>query len=138
MLSASKSSRTCSRPSSIETAWILLRSSHTTFVKETQDFAVALVTPDGETFAYPYGAGATPIMGVPMHAGTKAVADWAPGDVLITNDPYSTGGMVMHLERHLFVSTNFCWWRIAVLRLVLHSLHGRRWLCPWQHRHAEQ
>ena len=81
-----------------EMAWILLRSSHTTFVKETQDFAVALVTPDGETFAYPYGAGATPIMGVPMHAGTKAVADWAPGDVLITNDPYSTGGMVMHLN----------------------------------------
>jgi len=81
-----------------EMAWILLRSSHTTFVKETQDFAVALVTPDGETFAYPYGAGATPIMGVPMHAGTRAVVDWAPGDVLITNDPYSTGGMVMHLN----------------------------------------
>jgi N-methylhydantoinase B len=81
-----------------EMAWILLRSSHTTFVKETQDFAVALVTPEGETFAYPYGAGATPIMGVPMHAGTKAVSDWAPGDVLMTNDPYSTGGMVMHLN----------------------------------------
>jgi N-methylhydantoinase B len=81
-----------------EMAWILLRSSHTTFVKETQDFAVALVTPGGETFAYPYGAGATPIMGVPMHAGTKAVSDWAPGDVLMTNDPYTTGGMVMHLN----------------------------------------
>jgi N-methylhydantoinase B len=81
-----------------EMAWILLRSSHTTFVKETQDFAVALVTPKGETFAYPYGAGATPIMGVPMHAGTKAVSDWEPGDVLMTNDPYSTGGMVMHLN----------------------------------------
>ena len=81
-----------------EMAWILLRSSHTTFVKETQDFAVALVTPGGETFAYPYGAGATPIMGVPMHAGTKAVKDWVPGDVLMTNDPYTTGGMVMHLN----------------------------------------
>ncbi len=81
-----------------EMAWILLRSSHTTFVKETQDFAVALVTPEGETFAYPYGAGATPIMGVPMHAGTKAVKDWVPGDVLMTNDPYTTGGMVMHLN----------------------------------------
>ena len=81
-----------------EMAWILLRSSHTTFVKETQDFAVSLVTPEGEVFAYPYGSGATPIMGVPMHAGTQAVADWAPGDVLITNDPYTTGGMVMHLN----------------------------------------
>src|SRR3984957_8278135 len=81
-----------------EMAWILLRSSHTTFVKETQDFAVALVTPGGEVFAYPYGSGATPIMGVPMHAGTQAFADWEPGDVLLTNDPYSTGGMVMHLN----------------------------------------
>ena len=81
-----------------EMAWILLRSSHTTFVKETQDFAVALVTPGGEVFAYPYGSGATPIMGVPMHAGTQAFDDWEPGDVLLTTDPYSTGGMVMHLN----------------------------------------
>src|ERR1700761_93415 len=81
-----------------EMAWIVLRSSHTTFVKETQDFAVSLVTPEGEIFAYPYGSGATPIMGVPMHAGTRAFEDWAPGDVMMTNDPYSTGGMVMHLN----------------------------------------
>ncbi len=81
-----------------EMAWIVLRSSHTTFVKETQDFAVSLVTPEGEIFAYPYGSGATPIMGVPMHAGTSAFDDWQPGDVMMTNDPYSTGGMVMHLN----------------------------------------
>jgi N-methylhydantoinase B len=81
-----------------EMAWIVLRSSHTTFVKETQDFAVALVTPEGDMFAYPYGRGATPIMGVAMHAGTKAVETWEKGDVLITNDPYTTGGMVMHLN----------------------------------------
>ena len=49
-----------------EMAWVVLRSSHTTFVKETQDFGVALVTPEGEMFAYPYGSGATPLMGVAM------------------------------------------------------------------------
>ncbi|MBO0737391.1 MAG: hydantoinase B/oxoprolinase family protein [Alphaproteobacteria bacterium] len=81
-----------------EMAWVVLRSSHTTFVKETQDFGVALVTPDGEMFAYPYGSGATPLMGVAMHAGTRAMPVWDPGDVLITNDPYSTNGMVMHLN----------------------------------------
>lgn len=81
-----------------EMGWIVLRSSHTTFVKETQDFAVSLVTPDGEVFAYPYGSGATPLMGVPMHAGTRGAESWDPGDVLISNDPYSTGGMVMHLN----------------------------------------
>jgi N-methylhydantoinase B len=80
-----------------EMAWIVLRSSHTTFVKETQDFGVALVTPEGEMFAYPYGSGATPLMGVAMHTATQAVA-WEPGDVLITNDPFSTQGMVMHLN----------------------------------------
>jgi N-methylhydantoinase B len=80
-----------------EMAWIVLRSSHTTFVKETQDFGVALVTPEGEMFAYPYGSGATPLMGVAMQAATRACA-WEPGDVLITNDPYATGGMVMHLN----------------------------------------
>jgi len=81
-----------------EMAWIVLRSSHTTFVKETQDFGVALVSREGEMFAYPYGSGATPLMGVAMHAATRSMAEWEPGDVLITNDPYSTGGMVMHLN----------------------------------------
>src|SRR5205809_7835691 len=72
-----------------EMAWALLRSSHTTFVKETQDFGVALVTPEGEQFAYPYGSGATPLMGVAMASVTQAIA-WEAGDVVITNDPYAT------------------------------------------------
>src|ERR1051325_9300794 len=80
-----------------EMAWVVLRSSHTTFVKETQDFGVALVTPEGEMFAYPYGSGATVLMGVAMDSVTTAI-DWQEGDVVITNDPYSTGGMVMHLN----------------------------------------
>ncbi len=81
-----------------EMAWVVLRSSHTTFVKETQDFAVALVTNAGETFASPYGSGATTMIGMPMHAGTRAFEQWDLGDVLVTNDPYSSGGMVMHLN----------------------------------------
>src|SRR5271155_6242125 len=80
-----------------EMAWVVLRSSHTTFVKETQDFGVALVTPEGEMFAYPYGSGATPLMGVAMDSVTSAI-DWDEGDVVITNDPYATRGMVMHLN----------------------------------------
>src|SRR5437763_3216040 len=80
-----------------EMAWVVLRSSHTTFVKETQDFGVALVTPEGEMFAYPYGSGATPLMGVAMDSVPTA-SDWQEGDVVITNDPYATRGMVMHLN----------------------------------------
>jgi N-methylhydantoinase B len=81
-----------------EMAWIVLRSSHTTFVKETQDFGVALASREGEIFAYPYRSGATPQVGIPMHAATMSTPEWEPGDVLITNDPYTTGGMVMHLN----------------------------------------
>ena len=80
-----------------EMAWVVLRSSHTTFVKETQDFGVALVTPEGEMFAYPYGSGATPLMGVMMDSVTQGIA-WEEGDVVVTNDPYATRGMVMHLN----------------------------------------
>ena len=76
----------------------LQRSGRTMYVKETQDFGVALVTEAGETFAAPYGSGAPTMIGMPMHAGTRAFAHWEPGDVLATNDPYSSGGMVMHLN----------------------------------------
>jgi N-methylhydantoinase B len=81
-----------------EMAWVLLRSAHTTFVKETQDFAAALVTPRGEVFAYPHTTGVTSLMGMPLAAGVEAGRPWSPGDILLTNDPYSTAGMVMHLN----------------------------------------
>ena len=55
-----------------EMAWIVLRSSHTTFVKETQDFAVALVTPEGDMFAYPYGRGATPMRSTRFPGGSPS------------------------------------------------------------------
>lgn len=81
-----------------EMAGVVLRSSHTTFVKETQDFSTGLVTPEGEMFATPTTSGATSNACTSMRAGTEAFDDWAPGDVLISNDPYTTGGMVMHLN----------------------------------------
>ncbi|MGH3357552.1 MAG: hydantoinase B/oxoprolinase family protein, partial [Nocardioidaceae bacterium] len=91
-----------------EMAWVLLRSSHTTFVKETQDFSTGLVTPEGEMFAAPHTKGATPLMGIPMGAGTTAVDDWAPGDVLVTNDPYATAGMVMQVNDLYAFRPIFC------------------------------
>lgn len=81
-----------------EMAWTVLRSAHTTFVKETQDFSTGLITTDGEVFAYPHSSGATPHVGIQMAAGTRAFENWEPGDVLLANDPYLTGGMIMHLN----------------------------------------
>jgi N-methylhydantoinase B len=81
-----------------EMAWIVLRSAHTTFVKETQDFSTALLTPEGEAFAAPVEFGATPLLGIHMGTILGAFDDWRPGDVVFTNDPYSTGGAVMQLN----------------------------------------
>jgi N-methylhydantoinase B len=80
-----------------EMSWIVLRSAYTTFVKETQDFAAALVSTDGEVIAYPRNTGVTSMIGMQMQAGVKAF-DWKPGDIMIANDPYLTRGMVMHLN----------------------------------------
>lgn len=91
-----------------EMAWIVLRSSHTTFVKETQDFSVGLVTPEGETFATPYSLGAPSSAISPMRAGTQAFEVWEPGDTLITNASYTTGGMVMHLNDLFLFRPIFC------------------------------
>lgn len=80
-----------------EMSWIVLRSAYTTFVKETQDFAAALVSTGGEVIAYPRNTGVTSMIGLQMQAGVNAF-DWKPGDIMICNDPYLTKGMVMHLN----------------------------------------
>jgi N-methylhydantoinase B len=98
-------------------ASLTLRSAYTTFVKETQDFGTGLVTTSGELVAYPGGAGAKTVMGVPLGPGVDPRHDWKPGDVLITNDPFHTDGMVTHLnDVYVFVPAfageellGFCW-----------------------------
>ena len=90
-----------------EMGWIIQRSAHTTFVKETLDFGAALVTPEGEQFAVVDATGVTAMLGVPMAPGINAFADWAPGDVAITNDPYATAGMVTHLNDIYFLKPLF-------------------------------
>lgn len=81
-----------------EMAWIIMRSARTTFVKETQDFAAAILNLEGESVAYPHELGVTSLCGTPMRPGLDAFDAWFPGDVMITNDPYSTQGMVTHLN----------------------------------------
>ena len=81
-----------------EMAWIVHRSAHTTFVKETQDFGTALVTPEGEQFSILDTTGVTALIGLPMAPFMEVIGQWQPGDVAITNDPYATKGAVMHLS----------------------------------------
>ncbi|MCY4565635.1 MAG: hydantoinase B/oxoprolinase family protein [Gammaproteobacteria bacterium] len=90
-----------------EMGWIIQRSAHTTFVKETMDFGTALVTPEGEQFAVNDSTGVNALIGTPMAPGIEAFTDWAPGDVAITNDPYTTAGMVTHLNDVFFLKPLF-------------------------------
>lgn len=74
----------------------LERTAFTTFVKEANDFCVALATPEGAFFAYPRKSGVTTFIGLPLDDVIRGIKDWRPGDVLLTNDPYTTGGLVTH------------------------------------------
>jgi N-methylhydantoinase B len=83
--------------------YTLERTSHTTFIKESADFVTAVATPEGEFFAYPRTIGVSSFLGLDMSPAIQAFTDYAPGDVIITNDPYSTEGLATHLpDIHLF------------------------------------
>jgi N-methylhydantoinase B len=72
----------------------LIRTAHNPLLYDVQDFALGIVSPGGETWAEGSGmavfAGALPFTvasGVELH-GAEGFED---GDVLIANDPYTTG-----------------------------------------------
>jgi N-methylhydantoinase B len=78
------------------------RSSHSTFVKESDDFATAIATPSGEFFSYPRNIGVSSFLGLDLQPTIQAFSTYRPGDIVITNDPYSTKGLVTHLpDLHL-------------------------------------
>ena len=70
-------------------AYTLYRTAHSTFVKETEDFTTGLTTPDGETFAAPVDLGATWFVGLNYGRVIRMIPDYRPGDICMTNDPYS-------------------------------------------------
>src|SRR5215213_1302245 len=76
-------------------AYTLMRTAHSTFVKETEDFSCGLLTPDGVTFASPKGLGATWYIGLDYGPVLGAFDRYEDGDVCTTNDPYS-GAVATH------------------------------------------
>ena len=82
-----------------EMAQVIYRTAHTVFVKETQDYGAVLVSPRGEVFAAPRRYGVLMMIGMPMDDAIARMGDDVrEGDVFISNDPDSTGGMVTHLS----------------------------------------
>lgn len=82
---------------------VIERTSFTTFVKESADFATALATPSGEFFVYPKTVGVTIFLGLSLKRAAEACHPLEPGDIIITNEPYSTDGLATHLpDVHVF------------------------------------
>ena len=87
-------------------AYTLYRTAHSTFVKETEDFTTGLTTPEGETFATPTELGATWFVGLNYGRAIAMIDDYRPGDIAMTNDPYSgfvsTHSPDMHIWKPIF------------------------------------
>jgi N-methylhydantoinase B len=74
----------------------LQRTGRTLYVKETADYGTALATLDGKFFGFPVGIGVAGFVDLDCGATIRAVGDLDPGDVIITNHPYASGGLATH------------------------------------------
>ncbi|MEY9536488.1 hydantoinase B/oxoprolinase family protein [Sinorhizobium fredii] len=70
-------------------AFTLMRTAHSAFVKETEDFSCQVVTREGLAFASPRQFGAPWYSGIDYAPLVEMFDDYAEGDICITNDPYS-------------------------------------------------
>ena len=78
----------------------LQRTSRSLYVKETADFVCAIADRDGTFIAYPNAMGVSGFVGLNIATAVARVHDrdpLQPGDVIITNDPFTTGGLSTHL-----------------------------------------
>lgn len=80
-----------------EMAITLSRTARSTYVKDAADFATALATPADKFFAYPAAMGVSGFLDLDLATAIQAVPDLAPGDVIITNAPYRSGGLSTHM-----------------------------------------
>ncbi|MGN8646504.1 hydantoinase B/oxoprolinase family protein [Gracilibacillus sp. HCP3S3_G5_1] len=76
---------------------VIERTSYTTFVKESADFATALASPEGDFYVYPRSIGVTIFLGLSLKKALESAGPLESGDIIITNDPYSTNGLASHL-----------------------------------------
>lgn len=79
-----------------EMGYALQRTGYTVFVNETADLGVALVNTEGEIFGYPVNIGITTFANLDCSAVIKAFDSYEDGDIVITNDAYTSGAMASH------------------------------------------
>ncbi len=100
----------------------LARTARTTYVKEASDFGTALATLGGKFFAYPETLGVSGFLDLDCSVSIAAVPDLEPGDVIITNHPYDSGGLSTHMPD---------------LQLIRPYFHGGKIVCyGWDFVHS--
>lgn len=70
-------------------AYTLMRTAHSAFVKETEDFSCTILTADGEAVASPRSFGAPWYSGIDYSPVLEMIPSYEEGDICITNDSYS-------------------------------------------------
>jgi N-methylhydantoinase B len=75
----------------------IAKTSHTTFVRETQDFGAAMATTGGSFFAYPRTLGASTLLGLPFADCINAIERYEEGDFALTNDPFLSKAGCTHV-----------------------------------------
>ncbi|WP_323013160.1 hydantoinase B/oxoprolinase family protein [Devosia sp.] len=80
-----------------EVYFTVQRTARSSFVNEVADFAVAFLDFKGDVFAYPPSASFNFLMDTNFYSTIEAVPDLVPGDIIITNDPYTSNGLSTHL-----------------------------------------
>ena len=81
-------------------AHVIGRTSYSSYVTESGDYAAAVATPEGEFFSYPSSAGVTNFLGLTLTRVIEnigGVGALKEGDIIMTNDPYSSDGLSTHL-----------------------------------------
>ncbi len=86
----------------------LQRASRSNFVKEAADFGVGIVDVQGRCFGYPPSHSIQFLMASDWAATLRQVPDVEPGDVILTNDPYRSEGLVTHLP-DLYMARPYFW-----------------------------
>ncbi|MBP2198218.1 hydantoinase B/oxoprolinase family protein [Pantoea cypripedii] len=76
-------------------AFTLMRTAHSTFVKETEDFSCQIVSRDGLAFASPRSFGAPWYSGIDYGPVLALIDHYDEGDICITNDSYA-GNVATH------------------------------------------
>ncbi|KQR77089.1 hydantoin utilization protein B [Burkholderia sp. Leaf177] len=88
-------------------AFTLMRTAHSTFIKETEDFSCTILTSTGMAFANPRSFGAPWYSGIDYAPIIDMIDDYEDGDICITNDSYSghvaTHSPDIHIWKPVFV-----------------------------------